>query len=353
MFRYLVENHGFKIFAIEADFGESVLINEAVMNSDKSQIEGLMKETMHFWTWRTTEVRDLLYWMCDYNLGKTEEEKVQYWGVDCQYNTYHPDMALAYLDDAGVSFISYAQTVLAEANEATATQFSNYTKDQFDNYVQKLDALKDSLAKYETQIINATSAKHFLLTLQFVELTRQSSEVAYYAAKQTATKNYRDEYMAKNTSWLHDYFDGGKIVLWAHNFHVSDYEQASTGYFLSKAYPSDYAKIGFLFSKGTFTARKHTNEGVGELGTQSLEDDPKPGSLNDVMFRANADVLTVSVSDLGRYRVWQQAFYDEIEYVQMGSMYNNQPLHYYSGFNDRFFDRLIYIENSTATVPLK
>ena len=43
MLQYLVENHGFKIFAIEADFGESIFINQAVLNSDKSQIESLMK----------------------------------------------------------------------------------------------------------------------------------------------------------------------------------------------------------------------------------------------------------------------------------------------------------------------
>src|SRR5688500_202128 len=65
MLKYLVENHGFRIFAIEADFGESIFLNQAVLSSDKSQIESLMKNKMHFWTWRTDEVRDLLYWMCD------------------------------------------------------------------------------------------------------------------------------------------------------------------------------------------------------------------------------------------------------------------------------------------------
>src|SRR5688572_24893569 len=109
--KYLVENHGFKIFAIEADFGESILINEAVQNSDKNRIESLMKEKMHFWTWRTNEVRDLLYWMCDYNVGKTEGEKVQYWGVDCQFNTYHPDMVKKHIQDASVSFTSFANAI--------------------------------------------------------------------------------------------------------------------------------------------------------------------------------------------------------------------------------------------------
>src|SRR5689334_9368657 len=30
IFKYMVENHGYKVFAIEADVGESILINEAV-----------------------------------------------------------------------------------------------------------------------------------------------------------------------------------------------------------------------------------------------------------------------------------------------------------------------------------
>ena len=123
-----MENHGFKIFAIEADFGESIFINQAVLNSDKSQIENLMKEKMHFWTWRTNEVRDLLYWMCDYNVGKAEAEKVQYWGVDCQFNTYHPDMVKDDLEDANVSFIAFAEGVLNEASAAASSRFSSYTQ---------------------------------------------------------------------------------------------------------------------------------------------------------------------------------------------------------------------------------
>lgn len=154
MFRYLAENHGFKIFAIEADFGESMFINQAVLNSNKSQIENLMKEKMHFSTWRTNEVRDLLYWMCDYNLGKSEAEKVQYWGVDCQFNTYHPDMAKDYLEAANVPFISFAEGILNEAKEASSNRFAVYTPDMFGTYLEKIGALKDSVIKYEAAIVD-------------------------------------------------------------------------------------------------------------------------------------------------------------------------------------------------------
>lgn len=349
--KYLVEHHGFKIFAIEADFGESIFINQAVLQSDKSQIESLMKEKMHFWTWRTTEVRDLLYWMCDYNLGKAESEKVQYWGVDCQFNTYHPDMVIDNLETSSVPFISFAEEILNEASSASENRFSSYTQNAFDTYMEKIDALKDSLTKYEADITDAG------LTLQLVEVIGQVSEVIYYSEKNSvAQKNYRDEYMAKNTGWLHNHFNGAKIVLWAHNYHVSDYPAASyssMGYHLKVDFPDDYTTVGFLFSRGSFTAVTQSGDQFQGLNTQTLDDEPKLGSINDVMSRAEAAAFTVAVSDLRNHDEWTKAFNDGIEFFQMGAVYNNTPLNYYSEFNVGFFDRLIYFDRTTASLQLK
>ena len=352
--KYLVENHGFKIFAIEADFGESILINQAILNSDKSQIESLMKDKMHFWTWRTNEVRDLLYWMCDYNVGKAEGEKVQYWGVDCQFNTFHPDMVKNDLETANVSFIAFAEGILSEARGAASSRFSAYTQQNFDAYLEKVDALKDSLTKYEADIIDMGSKKQYQLTLQLVEEIREVSEVMYYTGKQGVIKNYRDEYMAKNTGWLHKYFDDAKIVLWAHNFHVSDYTSAgSMGHHLKVDFPGDYVALGFLFSKGSFTAVTQVGNQFQGINTQALEDDPKLGSINDVMIRAKAEVFTVALSDLQRHDEWRQAFLGGIEYFQMGAVYNNKPTDYYAAFNASFFDQLIYFDRTTASVQVK
>jgi len=37
----------------------------------------------------------------------------------------------------------------------------------------------------------------------------------------------------------------------------------------------------------------------------------------------------------------------------MGAVYNNKPLNYYSEFKVDFFDRLIYLDRTTASVQLK
>ena len=61
--------------------------------------------------------------MCDYNVGKAEAEKVQYWGVDCQFNTYHPDMVKTDLEAANVSFIAFAEGILNESTSASSIAF--------------------------------------------------------------------------------------------------------------------------------------------------------------------------------------------------------------------------------------
>ena len=57
-------------------------------------------------------------------------------------------------------------------------------------------------------------------------------------------------------------------------------------------FPGDYATLGFLFSKGSFTAVTQVGDKFQGINTQTLEDDPKLGSLNDVMFRAKAEVFS-------------------------------------------------------------
>jgi erythromycin esterase len=62
IFKYLVEMHGFKAFAFECDYGESVFFDRYI-NGGPGDIDELMKTKMHFWTWRTVEVRALLEWI--------------------------------------------------------------------------------------------------------------------------------------------------------------------------------------------------------------------------------------------------------------------------------------------------
>jgi erythromycin esterase len=354
IFKYLVENHNYKVFAFETDFGESIIINEAIQKGDSSNIENLMKTKMQFWTWRTEEVKDLLVWMCTYNLDKSAEEKVQYMGVDCQINLFNPDMVKEYLSKTGAPFYTYAESILNEAKIATLQSFKSYSQETFNNYLAKIDALQDTLAARESELIKASSEKQYQLYERILKIVRQVSVVRYYNQKQDYTVNYRDQYMAENAAWLLDYFNGKKVVIWAHNAHIAnDPKSISLGYHLNMKMANNYAKIGFLFSKGTFTARGMTGDQLTDAKEQVIDVDPKENSINFVMFQSKESVFSVKNVYLKNYREWNEAFANNIQYFQIGAVFNNLPQSYYSVYSPTFFDYIIYFDRSTASVILQ
>jgi erythromycin esterase len=351
IFRYLVENHNYKIFAIEADFGESLLINEAVQSSDTSEIENLMKTKMKFWTWRTEEVKDLLMWMCNYNFNKSEAEKVQYMGVDCQFNTYNPGLLKDYLTRADAPFLSFAEGILDEAETASETSFKSYTLETFNNLLGRIYSLQDSVTAYKNELIQKSSEKQYQLNTRILKIVVQVSVEVYYYQK--SDYNYRDKYMADNTAWLRDHFDGEKIVLWAHNGHIADDPDFdSMGYHLTQSFATNYATIGFLFSRGSFTAVGFEGGQYTSPKEQLIDVDPSENSINFVMSRCKESVFSVKVADLQNHSEWSDAFASGIYYFDIGSVFNYNLADYYKVFKPTFFDFQIYFDKSTASVLL-
>jgi erythromycin esterase-like protein len=71
--------------------------------------------------------------------------------------------------------------------------------------------------------------------------------------------NVRDASMADNVRWILDQNPGEKIVLWAHNGHVSRggmMAMRSMGQFLSETHSKEMVVFGFATGKGTYTAIK-------------------------------------------------------------------------------------------------
>jgi erythromycin esterase-like protein len=125
------------------------------------------------------------------------------------------------------------------------------------------------------------------------------------------------------------------------------------GYYLKADFQDDYTSLGFLFSKGLFTAMTVEGNQFLGLNEQTLEAEPKVGSLNYLMSNANSKVFTVLLSDLQSHDEWRSAFLDGLEYFHMGALYNGMPSAYYAEFDANFFDRLIYFDRTTASVQVE
>ena len=144
------------------------------------------------------------------------------------------------------------------------------------------------------------------------------------------------------------------MVVWAHNVHVSDYQDAgSMGYHLKTDFADDYVTFGFLFAKGSFTAFTQSGDQFYGLNTQTIKDEPKQGTLPYLMSLAKAPAFTVKISDLQDHNEWRQKFVNGIQYFQMGAVYNNNPDDYYHLFNASYFDHLIFFSTTKASVQLQ
>lgn len=356
IFKYLVEKYGYKIFAFEADFGESWLINEAIQKSDSNSIETLMRTKMHFWTWKTEEVKDLLVWMCKYNLNKSDEEKVQYMGIDCQFNTFNSDMVKDYLFRADASFYSFAEGILNEAKTASDDSFKSYSPETFNNFIKQVGDLQDSVFAQKAKLIQSTSEKQYLLYERILEVVRQVSVQIYYQYKSYPIY-YRDQFMAENAAWMLDYFKGKKVVVWAHNGHIANDPDlggnGSLGHYLNLKIGDNYTTIGFLFSRGTFTAVGMEGDQYTGPKDQVIDADPRENSINYVMAQCKKSVFAINILSLLNHNEWyEEIYFNNMQFFQIGAVFNNIPQDYYTKFRPEFFDYIIYFDKSNASVLL-
>ncbi|HYC93647.1 MAG TPA: erythromycin esterase family protein, partial [Thermoanaerobaculia bacterium] len=88
-----------------------------------------------------------------------------------------------------------------------------------------------------------------------------------------ARRGNRDAFMAENVEWLADVaHPGEKLVLWAHNGHVSADNAFRMGSVLRRRFGSDMVIVGFDFDRGGFTSN-----GPAGLGPQRVDQGPPDG----------------------------------------------------------------------------
>ncbi len=357
IFRYLVENHNVRVFAFEADMGESIYIDRYI-NGGPGDLTGIMAERMHFWTWYTEEVRDLLEWMRNYNEGKPEPERLHYIGVDSQYLTFQPDLIETYLEQTSPELleeIRWALTVIRGVGTqagGVSQCYQQMTPDRYESINDALNSLIEKMDENSEDLITASSYFDFHTNLRLAENLQQVHNHTYsFYQEQTPL---RDQFMAENVQWLLTLLGADtKVAVWGHNSHISR-SSHQMGWYLSNELGDQYKNIGFSFSKGSFMAIQQTTDGeFAGLTSHRINAEPLQNSSNGLfhsagepMFILNVEELSFS-SELGFYLTAQRPF------LMVGSVYNGNPVNYYTMLSLKsMFDAIIYIDETTPSVPL-
>jgi erythromycin esterase len=355
IFKYLVENHGFKIFAFECDMGESYYVNKFVTEGE-GDIDNIMKNIMHFWTWRTEEVKELLLWMREYNENKSDGDKIYFIGVDCQFLTYQANITMNYFNDTKVSLPKECVKFLTEIDQIgwdLTEYYSDMTLEEKEEIDQNVDILLTKFEDFRNELIFNSSEFEYQFIKQIALNIKQVNDV-YYGSAQGSQKNYRDLYMAQNSLWTSDLFgENTKVALWAHNGHVGNFAlMDSTGFHLKKELKEKYQIIGFAFSLGNFTAVKFENGMYQGLTNHTIEKEPRFVSINYLFHHAKYDNFILRESDIRVISFFNSYIWKPRLFISIGAVFGDNYPYYAPIFLKINYDVIIYWDTTTAAKQL-
>jgi erythromycin esterase len=347
---YLVREKGFTTFGIEATWAEANLVN-AYVHGGPGDPEVLLSN-LRFWTWNTREVLAMIEWMRAHNQNPGTAPKVSFAGFDMQYSRVAMDQAETYLrrlDAAAADSVGAFYACYREFQDLQGASGPNYlaaspaVRAQCRAGVQAAHAL---LARRADELIARTDRTAFLTALRAARIVVQNEDLR---ATATGGSQLRDQYMAENVAWLADSITpGAKVVLWAHNGHVSR-GPGYMGTHLTQWYGDAYRVVGFSFYRGEFSA---VVPNVGLRTAAALHGEAPPESYNHQFHRLEMPLFLL---DLRPLRAGAPAGAEWMlgprGFRMVGATYDRAyaQLYFRQSALPQEYDVLIHVEQTTAS----
>ncbi len=242
LIEFFASEMGYTIFSIEANMPEAYDINEYVLTG-KGNVKDLLKG-MYFWTWQTKEVADMIEWMKEFN--KSGKGKIQFTGFDMQVIDKAVIVVYKYFDECDKEYLKTFKLLIKLFNAYNPWDYKNNGKPNDDS---TMTAYSDEIINKIKEKKNIYLKKHSKSEYEWV------LQNAFIIKQRNSRTKSRDESMADNIDWIvNNNPKGTKIVLWAHNYHISRDEKNSMGYFLNQKYKDKYMPVGFMVGEGNYTA---------------------------------------------------------------------------------------------------
>ena len=366
LLRVLVEELDYRLFALEANFAETLAIDEYVVHGRGDPKDAL--DGIYFWTWDTEEVLATIEWLRAFNEGRPVEDCVRFYGADAQF-TAGPAEALtqffverdpAVLDGHRRTLAMLADERLRDEDASDETMDSRFEdaaalSDALDAYFETDDAAT-STGEGATADAIALHRRHFRTLEQAIEGARARHREDVESLGQS-----RDRAMVENVAWVLDHEPHDDIAVWAHDAHVQrDHRDehwgngTPMGAHLADRYGDDYYALGFDFADGEFQAIVETDDGH-ELQYCSLGPPPEDAAtrlfacVDDPLWALDFDEATED----GRLREY---FETERAVRSLGAVYDAEAEH--ERLHDDFrlplaFDGLVFVAETTRARPIE
>jgi erythromycin esterase-like protein len=265
--RRLIEEHGFNMVAVEADWPDAATIDRHVRHKPPRADGEPPFTRFPTWMWRNREFDGFVRWLRQHNEALAPEARVSFHGLDL-YN----------MNASITAVIDYLDEVDPNAAAIARQRYSCLKPWREDPAVYGRIAMRDGHALCEAGVVAtlrdlfarqrdyaAADGDDFLDAAQNARLVANAE--AYYRAMyygSAASWNLRDEHMFDTLDLLmRSKGQDAKAVVWAHNSHIGDArftdmgesrDELNLGQLARESYGKEACLIGFGTHTGTVAA---------------------------------------------------------------------------------------------------
>ncbi|WP_405199319.1 erythromycin esterase family protein [Christiangramia sp. LLG6405-1] len=324
LIQYLIEEQDVTEIAIEAYYGNSLVLNSYIIEGKGDPVE--LIAGLGFWPYYTQEFLDLIQWLRNYNLK--HNNKVRITGIDPQ----SCEESIKYLRNKFPDNSEY-QSLLEKIDSLSPINLDN-----------KAVTLTDSL---KTLTSKMTSDK---MAIKNSEIISQFQLLNLYSGIEYS--KVRDSLMMENIkSRVVELPDNEKLVVWAHDLHLQRVEDY-LGNYISKFINDSYINIAFILGSGKYTAVDSNTNKLESYHT--LRDQPCHSLemlLSDFTYQ---DILLFNSAQAKNNDYLKKQFYSKILYKRdIGALATDDQFHVISHDVQNLFDLYMYFPKSTPSTLLK
>jgi erythromycin esterase-like protein len=181
-----------------------------------------------------------------------------------------------------------------------------------------------------------------------VDWVIQNARLVLQYAQLKAGSKTRDESMADNVKWIADQNPDAKIIVWAHNGHVSNTGFSGTramGSYLRAMFGKQIVNFGFAFNEGSFRAFE-----MGKTVHEFTVEPAPEGSLDRALASLNVPIFAIDLRQVPKMGPVAEWFAEEHASRSIGSGYGDKLAPYLWNKNpaNQDFDALFFVEKTTA-----
>jgi len=258
LLRFLVQEMGFRVFALESPWPGADQVAAYVETCDGSPEDALRGI---FGVWQSAETRDMVQWMCEWNRGHGKaKDRIHFYGFDVQQPDYDGPALLAFLSRIGIGDDDPIAEGIRQCDSVTGPLTVKFVpEDKHGQCLAALDAVEALFARDERSIVRKTSRWDFeWARISLVGVRAWEGQMYYYqGAGRDRSLSYseRDSGMAYVLQTIRRLrYPNQKTVVWAHNAHIGKdtpytYYAKNMGAYLRESLGASYAAVALISSE--------------------------------------------------------------------------------------------------------